>query len=358
MNMLTLLADENMPLIDELFGDFCWIERKAGRDITKKDLQDVDILLVRSVTQVNQELLEGSPVKFVGTATIGTDHIDIDYLEKNDIAFADAAGCNAQAVAEYVLAAIAYWAYTHKIDVKSSTVGIIGAGNVGTCLTKMLDILGINYLLNDPLLETAGDPRKFVSLDRVNHCHIVTCHVPLTMEGEHSTYHLIDEKFFQFLPKASLLINSSRGAVVDNQAALRALRKRLDLDLVLDVWEGEPELSAELLKRCLLGTPHIAGYSLEGKIRGSHFLYQKLRQWLGKEALITLSSKLPHIDSWHRPKRMIDLHNSIKSHYDIEEDSDSLKALADMELSQIVKEFDLLRKNYKNRLEYYRENTH
>lgn len=350
--MLTLLADENMPMVDELFGDFCWIERKAGREITASDLEDVDILLVRSITQVDQVLLENTSVKFVGTATIGTDHIDLDYLKSANIEFADAVGCNAQAVAEYVLASIAYWAHEKQLDLNNSTVGIIGAGNVGTRLSYLLDEVGIKYKLNDPLLEQAGDERDFVSLDEINQCQIVTCHVPLVSGGNYPTRHLIDAEFLSKMPKASLLINSSRGAVLDNQAALDFLQRNSYMDMILDVWENEPNLNVELAKKSLLATPHIAGYSLEGKIRGTYFLYQAVRQWLNKETGVSLKSLLPHSKLWEKPKYLADLHNSIKPFYDVKDDDLALRVV--LECDELAKAFDLLRKIYKNRLEYYR----
>ncbi|WP_227551213.1 4-phosphoerythronate dehydrogenase [Kangiella sp. HZ709] len=352
--MLTLLADENMPMVDELFADFCWIERKAGRAITNTDLQDVDILLVRSITQVNQALLQKTPVKFVGTATIGTDHIDLDYLQQSEIEFSDAAGCNAQAVAEYVLAAIAYWSNNKRLDLSQVTVGIIGAGNVGTKLSRLLDHIGIDYLLNDPLLESTDDERDFVSLDTVSQCQIVTCHVPLSKAGEHPTYHLIDKSFLAKMQDDSLLINSSRGAVLDNLAALETARSEKSVEFVLDVWEQEPRLNPQLLEKCLIGTSHIAGYSLEGKIRGTYYLYQATRNWLAKDSSVSLESLLPNTLLWQKPNHLADLHDSLKPFYDIKEDDLALRNISRFDSERIAKEFDLLRKNYKNRLEYYR----
>ncbi|NVJ66276.1 MAG: 4-phosphoerythronate dehydrogenase [Gammaproteobacteria bacterium] len=343
-----------MPMVDELFGDFCWIERKAGRDIGAKDLADVDILLVRSITQVNRQLLESSPVKFVGTATIGTDHIDKDYLAASNIEFADAAGCNAQAVAEYVIAAIGYWAYQRDIDLHSKKVGVIGAGNVGTKVSRMLDLLGIQYLLNDPILEANGDKRDFSPLGQINQCDIVTCHVPLTKSGDYPTHHLLDAKFLKVMPKDSLLINSARGSVLDNQAALEFLSNNASMDMVLDVWEGEPSLNVDLFDKCLLGTPHIAGYSLEGKIRGTYFLYQAVRKWLGKETSYQLQKFLPQTKLWQKPRNIDDLHDSLKPFYDIKEDDMALRQVAVKTNQNLPQDFDLLRKNYKNRLEYYR----
>ncbi|WP_251359630.1 4-phosphoerythronate dehydrogenase [Kangiella sp. TOML190] len=351
MSLLTVLADENMPMVDDLFGSFCWIERKSGRDICRADLAEVDILLVRSITQVDQELLQDTPVKFVGSATIGLDHVDVDYLKQQDIQFAYAAGCNAQAVAEYVLTAIAYWANKRSVNLANATVGIIGAGNVGSQLSQLLQQLGIKYLLNDPPLAATSDSRDFVELQDIQHCDVVTCHVPLKIDGEYATQYLIDSDFLQAMQGGSLLVNSSRGAVVNNQDALKFKAWNQGVDYIFDVWEGEPDINQELLDACLLATPHIAGYSLEGKVRGTYMLYRQLRDWLGKETGISLSSKLPRVTKWSPPKYLEDLHQSLIHHYDILADDQALRAAK----NGLPDTFDHLRKNYKTRLEFWKE---
>ncbi|NVK22702.1 MAG: 4-phosphoerythronate dehydrogenase [Kangiellaceae bacterium] len=338
-----------MPLVEDLFGHLGSIHRVAGRNISANDVQDANILLVRSITQVNSELLNGSSVRFVGSATIGTDHIDQDYLAKNNIGFAYAPGCNAQAVAEYVLCAIAYWAEKRNRDVSRIRVGIIGAGNVGSKLAKVLDALSIDYVLSDPPLQQAGDRRSFVSLDEIQACDVISCHVPLTYDQADATYHLLDQSFLDGLKDNCLLINSSRGAVLDNQAALNAkILAEIDnrrLDIVLDVWENEPDLDVHLLDKCLLATPHIAGYSLAGKVRGSFMLYQAVCHWFDKAEVHKLVDYLPRNNHWPLNLRAL---KQLKKYYDISADDQALRQVK----QYLPQSFDKLRKEYPTRHEF------
>ncbi|WP_343990403.1 4-phosphoerythronate dehydrogenase [Kangiella japonica] len=350
--MWNIVADENMPLVKELFAEFggepTRIKRLSGRCITPKNLYNTDILLVRSITQVNQALLKGSPVRFVGTATIGTDHIDLDYLSQQGIEFSSAPGSNAQGVAEYVLTSIAYWAEKRNIDLSEIKVGIIGAGNVGSRVAKVLESLGIDYLLNDPPLEAAGDSRSFVSLKEINQCDVITCHVPFLASGQYSTYHLIDDAFLEDMPEYALIINSSRGAVLDNVAAYEIKHAGKKIDYTLDVWEGEPKVNLKLMEQSLIATPHIAGYSQEGKTRGTYQLYQALNQWHGLENAISLDELLPQAPKWHWDGNLKGLYQSIKPYYDIEADDHRMRQVG----ANVEQKFDLLRKTYPQRLEF------
>ena len=269
-----VVVDENMPGIDVLFSDIANIIRRDGRSITADCLQNTDALLCRSITSVTQELLQNSKLKFVGTATIGTDHLAIDWLDSQNIQWANAAGCNAAAVAQYVLSAIAYWSKNNSNDIQQLKVGIVGAGNVGTELARCLDLLKIDYLLCDPPLAAQGDPRSMVSLQQVLKCDVISLHVPLTIQGPHETKHLFNSSLLKKLTSHQLLINASRGAVIDNHALLGYLQKPNAARIILDVFENEPNPPIELLDGCLLATPHIAGHTLEGKLRGSWMIYQ------------------------------------------------------------------------------------
>lgn len=343
-----------MPLLDELFADLesvGQVHRVAGRSMTAEQLKDADVLLVRSVTSVTRQLLENTPVKFVGSATIGTDHVDRDYLREAGITFAYAPGCNAQAVAEYVLAAMGYW-YADQCVKSNFSVGIIGAGNVGTKVSQCLQKLGIEHYLNDPPLQQAGDKRQFVGLEKIKQCDVISCHVPLTKDGPFPTYHLIDEAFLSDLKPNSLLINSARGAVVDNSAAINIKHQRDDIALILDVWENEPALNTELLDRCLLGTPHIAGYSLQGKMRGSYMLYQALCDFLNIKPRHLLKDILPQgrlLNLQHGLQQDFEsIVEQLPSFYDIKLDDNALRQVQ----QNVAKEFDKLRKNYPTRLEF------
>lgn len=354
--MWNIVADENMPLIEELFANIgqktSVIKRLAGRSMSREDVKDADVLLIRSITQVDEELLKGSNVRFVGSATIGTDHVDVDYLTQQNIRFANAPGCNAQGVAEYVLTSIAYWAEKRSVDLNKVTVGIIGAGNVGTRVSRVLEKLGIDYVLNDPPLEAQGDSRDFVDLSKIQSCDVVTCHVPMTVStgssGDYPTYHLINAAFLESMPEKSLLINTARGAVLDNHVACKVKQSGKNIDYILDVWEGEPEVNIELMEQAMIATPHIAGYSQEGKIRGTYQLYQAFNQWQNQADALELSRYLPDSPKWNQPTSLDKLYEIIKPFYDIEADDQRMRQVQ----STIKQEFDDLRKNYPQRLEF------
>ena len=290
---MRIVADENIPLLDEFFAGFGEIRRLPGRSIDAAAVADADLLLVRSVTQVNRALLDGSPVKFVGTCTIGTDHLDLDYFQQAGITWASAPGCNASGVVDYVLGSLLVLAEQQGVDLASRTYGVIGAGQVGSRLLKVLRALGWRVLVCDPPRQ-ALEGGDFVSLQQVlDECDVVSLHTPLERLGEHATHHLFDSARLAALKPGSWLINASRGAVVDNQALRELLVQRSDLQVVLDVWEGEPQADVELAALCRIATPHIAGYSLDGKLRGTAQIYQALCQHLGVAPSVELQQLMP-----------------------------------------------------------------
>lgn len=281
---MMIVADENIPLLEEFFADIGDIRHVSGRSMAAMDVRDADVLLVRSVTRVDSSLLAGSRVRFVGTATIGTDHVDQRWLADNGIRFSAAPGCNANSVAEYVLAVLSLHAERCALpDWTRLTVGIVGAGNVGGQVARTLTRLGFRVALCDPpraQLESE-DEKAFVGLDRALACDVVSLHTPLTCDAEHPTYRMIGERELAKLSAGQLLINCGRGEVIDGAA----LRNRLDQPqapvVALDVWEGEPCIDPELVSRVWLATPHIAGYSLEGKVQGTEMIYRALSRYLG-----------------------------------------------------------------------------
>ena len=291
---MRILADENMPYAVELFRQFGEVITKAGRAITADDLQDIDILLVRSITRVDSQLLaKANRLQLVGTATIGIDHLDTALLDARGIAWCNAPGCNATAVAEYVISAMLVIAERQQQPLAGKTLAIVGAGNIGSRLQKKAEALGLRTLLCDPPLQQAGDPRDFVNWNQVTEADIISLHVPITREGPHATHHLVDAALLAKLRPGTLLINSCRGDVVDNHALLNALQQGKDLQVVMDVWQNEPTVSQPLLDKVDVATPHIAGYSLEGKARGTWMLYQA---WCERQALpvaTPLESLLP-----------------------------------------------------------------
>lgn len=286
---LRIVADENIAYASEFFSQLGELVLLAGRSISREDIVSADILLVRSVTQVNRELLDGTSVSFVGSCTIGTDHVDREWLAENGIHFAFAPGCNARAVIEYVLSAL----LALQVDFSTSSIGVVGCGNVGGRLLRALQSAGVKVAGCDPFLQGSGLP--LVDFDYILACDVICLHTPLTRSGEHPTFHLFDETVINRIKPGAVLLNAGRGAVVDNQALLQRLQTRSDLRVVFDVWENEPAISAALLRQVAIGTPHIAGYSAEGKLRGTEMIYESLCDFLGYEkvaAPVTLDGNI------------------------------------------------------------------
>jgi len=335
-----IVVDENMPGIERLFGDIAEIVKVNGRAISNQILLDADALLCRSITPVNQSLLKGTRVKFVGTATIGTDHLDTFWLQSQSIQWSNAAGCNAAAVAQYVLSAISFWCLKRDRKLQELTIGIVGAGNVGSEIALCLDSLKINYLLCDPPLQEMGDKRTFVELPEILNCDVVTLHVPLEKKGKYPTFHLLDNWELNQLKNNGLLINASRGAVINNQSLTEYLQRENSADAAIDVFESEPNISIELLSRVLLGTPHIAGHTLEGKLRGSWLIYKAFCESFDEE--LTKQEGMLYPDKNICDSQSENIEELFLEVYDIELDSLALKQTKS---SQVAAQFDVLRKN-------------
>lgn len=290
---MRIVADENIPLLDEFFAGFGEIQRLPGRAIDRAAVADADVLLVRSVTPVDRAMLEGSPVTFVGTCTIGTDHLDLDYFSEAGIAWSSAPGCNARGVVDYVLGSLLVLGERLGADLAQRTYGVVGAGQVGERLIRVLRGLGWRVLVCDPPRQRAegGD---YVSLQQIiEQCDVITLHTPLTRDGEFATRHLLDADLLEQLRTGTWLLNASRGEVLDTAALCALLQRGADLHVVLDVWEGEPLVDLELAALCHIATPHIAGYSLEGKLRGTAQIYQAFCRAQGIEPIISLESLTP-----------------------------------------------------------------
>lgn len=289
---MLIVADENIPLLDAFFEGFGEIRRVPGRAIDRATVEQADVLLVRSVTNVSRELLEGSKVRFVGTCTIGTDHLDLDYFQQAGITWSSAPGCNARGVVDYVLGSLLTLAEIEGVALAERTYGVVGAGEVGGRLVKVLKGLGWKVLVCDPPRATAGG--DYVALEQIiAQCDVISLHTPLTQSGEHPTWHLFDRQRLQQLKPGAWLINASRGPVVDNSALREVMLEREDLQAVLDVWEGEPSVDIALAELCVIATPHIAGYSLDGKQRGTAQIYQAFCQFLDQPATVSLDQLLP-----------------------------------------------------------------
>jgi erythronate-4-phosphate dehydrogenase len=300
---MKIVVDENMPHAVELFAEFGEVVALPGRQMQARDLRDADVLLVRSVTRVNGDLLATSPkLGFVGTATIGTDHVDKALLASRNIPFFSAPGCNKYSVGDYVLSALLVLAERYELELAAMTLAVIGAGNTGECVASKAEALGMRVLRCDPPKARDNPVGGFVDYHTALKADIVSFHVPITREGPDATYHLLDAEQIAARPAGQILINASRGEVWDNRALLaRQLRLSCPqglgpLRLVMDVWENEPEPLADLVPHTEIATPHIAGYSLEGKARGTWMLYQALCQQLGRQPRQDLSQLLPAPD--------------------------------------------------------------
>jgi len=271
---MKIVVDDKIPYIREklaLLADEVVYLR--GADITADDVKDADALIVRTRTQCNQQLLEGSKVQLVATATIGFDHIDTDYLQQAGIAWTNCPGCNADSVAQYLECSLLLLEQEKGFTLKDSTIGIVGCGHVGSRVETVAERLGMRVLVCDPLL---GNP-DYVSMDVIEReSDVITFHVPLTREGRYATFHLGNDDFFHRLTRVPYIINTSRGEVVDNDALLAALQEGRVKDAVMDVWEREPDLNLELLQRVFIGTPHIAGYSADGKVNADNMVIDAL----------------------------------------------------------------------------------
>ncbi|MDZ7828989.1 MAG: 4-phosphoerythronate dehydrogenase [Halofilum sp. (in: g-proteobacteria)] len=290
---MRVVADENLAAAKTALGSFGEVVLRPGREIGPADVADADALLVRSVTRVNERLLRDSPVRFVGSATIGIDHVDTAWLSERGIAFAHAPGCNAVAVADWVVAVLAALRAQGRHAFGSGTVGLIGAGNVGGRVRARLEALGYRVQVCDPPRAAHEGPAGFVDLDTALANDVVTLHVPLTADGEHPTAGLVDAAALARIPAGGILLNAARGGVVDEDALASRLDDGPDLQAVLDTWAGEPEIDADLLARVALGTPHIAGYSLEGRLRGTAMVVAAAAEFFGIEAGWDWRGELP-----------------------------------------------------------------
>ncbi len=365
---LRILADENMPMVDALFGGVGHsIKTLPGRQITRADVIDTDVLLVRSITRVDAALLADTAVRFVGTATIGTDHLDIPWLESQGIRWHNSPGCNAEAVVDYVIASLVYRQHTQGTSWRDKTVGVVGCGNVGGRLANRLSAAGVQVRRFDPPKQADRvqdhsrnptlDMPEYSSWASVIDADILCFHTPLTHSGPHPTHHLLNAAAIAQLKPGTVIINAGRGPVIQQDALVRRMVAERDLTLIVDVWETEPNPDALLMSHTLLSTPHIAGYSLDGKIRGTWMLHAAFMAWMESEAVPEPISdiQLPQPYQW-RDDQSIDanLYAAINQVFSISNDSERMRqALAEVtEAAARGQVFDQLRKHYPVRREF------
>lgn len=306
---MKIVIDDKIPYIREAAAQLCdQVVYLPGSAMTAADVHDADALIVRTRTRCNRQLLEGSRVQFIATATIGYDHIDTAYCHEAGIKWTNCPGCNAGSVAQYVRSALLLLAKERQLSLQDATLGVVGVGHVGTQICSIGNELGMKVVCCDPPRAERGES-GFLPLDKLaTQCDVISFHTPLTREGEHATYHLADEEFFQSLTRVPYIINTSRGEVVSTRALLEALDQGLVRDAVIDVWENEPHIDLQLLERVFLGTPHIAGYSADGKANASRMSLEALcRHFNLKDQLIQIAP--PPLPSHVNPADPLSLYN-------------------------------------------------
>lgn len=354
---MKIVADANIPLLAEAFSPLGDVTALPADRLTREAVADADALLVRSVTPVGPALLDTSRVRFVATATIGVDHVDQAYLAARGIGFASAQGSNARSVAEYVLAALAVLAGRRGERLTGYRLGIVGVGNVGGRLARMAEALGMTVIRNDPPLARAtGDP-AYVPIEALAEADVVTFHVPLTREGPDATHHMIDEALLARLKPGVILVNTSRGAVARTAALKAAIAARRVAACVLDVWEHEPSIDAELLGAAALATPHIAGYSYDGKVGGTRMVLEALCRHFGLDRAWDPAPLMPPparrrvaLPAGVDPCRAVS--RAMAAAYDIEADDARLRGLLREPPDRRGPYFTALRKNYPVRREF------
>lgn len=349
---MKIICDSHIPFLNGVLEPYADVVYLPGGRITRDDVLDADALVVRTRTRCDANLLEGTKVRFIATATIGFDHIDTGWCESNGIAWTNAPGCNSWSVQQYMGSLLANMSQRMGFDCKQKTLGVVGVGNVGSKVARLAALLGFRVLLCDPPRSRREGSNGFVSLDEIiGNCDIITCHVPLTYDGEDSTYHLFDAARLAAMNGSRILINTSRGEVVDCKALKQALKTRSLQAASLDVWENEPDIDKELLDALFTGTPHIAGYSADGKATGTTMCVQALgrffdlacRDWQATDLPAPLQPLEFTIDAADRKPQEV-LADAILHTYDVMQD--------DAELRADVSGFERLRSEYKTRREF------
>ena len=364
---MVVFADENIVLIEELLSPYCQLRKYSGRALKNEDLRNsgCEILFTRSQTKINRELLENTNVKLIATATSGTDHVDIDYINSCGIPFYSAKGSNSNSVAEYVIYSILKWGKANNIDLNETTIGIVGFGSIGKKVALYSAAMGLNVLINDPPLvyESYSFPDyvEYSELDElISKSHILTNHVPLNIGGKYNSFKLFNENNLKSFGANGLIIHSSRGGVMD-EAILHKLKAEKNISLVIDVWENEPDFDTNLAEKCIIATPHIAGYSHNGKLNGTEMMIEIFENFtsinVSKELLINEFNK----SSQYKIQDFIsmnDVYNQLQKRRKLDDDSDNLKSLTNLEKPLKTQEFDKLRKLYPVRYELLRAISH
>lgn len=346
---MKIVVDRNIRAARSTFGKHAELVFMEGRAIRNRDLRDADALIVRTATQVNEPLLRGTTVGFVGTTSIGTDHLDIEWLDRSGIPWANAPGCNAVGAAQYTLATA--WLACKRLGrrLAEQRVGIIGYGNVGSRTGSLTRALGVQVVANDPPLAAQGQ-KNLVDLEQTLSMDIVCLHLPLTRGGRWPTLRLIGERELARMPDGALLINAGRGDTVDGKALLAELRSGR-LHAALDVWPAEPVIDPDLLEATTVATPHVAGYSLDGKRKGTVMVYEAFCRWAGVEPVDT-----GHADDERRgltvPAGDDGLAEALEAACFVARHDRAMRELAHHSSDERATGFDRLRRDYPTRRDF------
>ena len=338
---MKLMVDDAVWGFNKIFSEFGEVVTLPGRDISRESLLDCDMLIVRSRTQVNQELLEGTKISFVGSTVAGLDHIDESYLYKNNIVFSSAQGCNANAVAEYVISALANLAHDYCFNLTEKSLGIIGVGNVGRRLNFKARQLGMTTLLNDPPREEKEGADGYVSLENALSADIVSFHTPLTNNGPYPTHNLLGSQNFNLITEDTILINAARGGIID-EAIWETINTKAN---IIDCWENEPSINRTLQKSAYWSTPHIAGHSIDAKFMGSFMIYKELCKFTQKPMNSKVETLINHESMVIEEKT---LHATLNSIYSFKDDD---------EVISDISKFEDYRRNYPERYEWHHFKT-
>lgn len=349
-----IVADENIAAAEDAFGRYGEVRLLSGRAISRENLRDVDALIVRSITRVDRDLLEGTPVKFVGTATIGRDHLHEEYLRGRGISPVDAAGGAARSVAEYGVTAAAVLQSRGLFEIARDRAGVIGVGAIGRVVVSLLRALGAEVVEYDPPRSEQEEGFTGSSLEEISRCRLLILAVPLTSQGDHPTAHMIDAPFMDRLAPGTCIINVARGGVIDTPSfAARLADGRLHG--VIDVWEGEPEIEPDFLAHTEIATPHIAGYSRDGKMRGTEMMARGLAGYLGRDDVWSAADALGMAGTIRiEPDRTPDegLLQGMLAACPILRDDAALRSLFNLPAAERTAGFDHLRKTYPVRREF------
>lgn len=355
-----IFIDENIALLPQMLENCASVNTFSGRKLSNSDLMtsNCNILISRSQTKINEELLSGTKVRFAATATSGIDHVDLDYLKKENIVFANASGANANSVAEYVVYAILKWSFINSLDLKGKTLGIIGYGNIGKIVARYGSWLGLKVLVNDPPLKdnefAFPDSIDYVELSELcAFSDVITNHVPLSLNGQYPTKYLLNQKLIDSIRKNSLFIHSSRGGVVEESAILERTSKN-EIKIAIDVWENEPFFDVKLAEMSMLCSPHIAGYSRDGKLKGTLIMAEQYSIFSGNTPDYSLLNRELELykpiskDYFSNYKYIME---TIENNRQFEYDTRFFKELFILDNKERAIEFDLQRKNYPIRRE-------